>query len=133
MKTNLVVATPIYTVDTKNRVIICTIKAVPKGIKDLSYASYMANHRNKDIISKDYIIEATGKARCSKEDLFNIKIGKKIAESRAKIKLYSKASTFFRQITHLYESILSGSMITWICNNDTLKQLEKDHLKRLCQ
>lgn len=56
-------------------------------------------------------IEAIGKSVCSEEDAFNPKLGERIAESRAKIKLYKFMYKLCDKLAHSYNEILFGPYI----------------------
>jgi hypothetical protein len=56
-------------------------------------------------------IKVTGKSVCSEEDTFNPKLGERIAESRAKVKLYKFMYKLCDILTHTYNEILFGPYI----------------------
>ena len=54
-------------------------------------------------------IEAQGRAVCAKEDIFNPIVGERVAESRAKIKLYKFMYSLCKKIHDYYSTILVGT------------------------
>lgn len=132
MKTNLLFYDPIFTVDMKNKVITCEIRAIPKSIENMSYYPYIKEEEARQYISKDYIIKGIGKAKCKDTDIFDLTKGKRIAESRAKIKIYRKAYKFFRAVITSYLKAITHSN-KFILNNCILYHKEITHLEELCR
>lgn len=54
-------------------------------------------------------IEACGKAKCAEGDSFDPELGKRIAESRAKIKIYKFMFTLTRKLINYYTGLLVGT------------------------
>ena len=55
-----------------------------------------------------YIIKVSGKSVCAKDDTFDPKIGERIAESRAKIRLYKFMHTLCKKLTYCYYGYIYG-------------------------
>lgn len=88
------------------------------------------------------VIVATGTAKCSSDDVFNVVIGERIAESKAKIKLYRFMKNFCDEMVHYYAVILSGtdydrdtaskdSLLGAYSKYCALEQKELEHLNKL--
>ena len=54
-------------------------------------------------------LEVTGKSVCAKEDIFNAVTGERIAESRAKIRLYKFIHTLCENLMTYYYGIMYGN------------------------
>ena len=62
-------------------------------------------------------IEATAKAKCASGDSFDPELGKRIAESRAKIRIYKFMFTLTKKLMNYYKTIFVGkrSMVDYCC------------------
>lgn len=82
-------------------------KVIPESIIHWSWThpSIKTNWMKEDT----FRIECSGKAVCAKDDTFDLIIGERIAESRAKIKLYSFMATFLRKLIRYYTEITFGN------------------------
>ena len=58
--------------------------------------------------NNEALITVSGKSVCSEQDTFNAVLGERIAESRAKLKLYKFLRTLCRKIQRHYQDILYG-------------------------
>ncbi len=89
--------------------------SLPKGIWEVIPESIIHWFWTHPSIETDWMnedtfrIECSGKAVCAKDDTFNPIIGERIAESRAKIKLYSFMATFLRKLIRYYTEITFGN------------------------
>lgn len=79
--------------------------------------------------------QVVGKALCSKEDTVDETLGRRIAESKAKLLAYKKASLFYgpnfyynnkRELPIVQENIRAYEKLA------RCKKLEQEHLKKLC-
>lgn len=55
-------------------------------------------------------LKFSGKSVCSSDDTFNVETGKRIAESRAKLKLYLFMSKLLKMLCEYYSRLLTGYM-----------------------
>jgi hypothetical protein len=62
-------------------------------------------YSNKNLVM---IIEVSGKSVCADGDIFDDKIGERIAESRAKIKLYKFMHTLCKKLMYCYYGYIYG-------------------------
>ena len=89
--------------------------SLPKGIWEVipkSINNWFWTHSGieTDWMNEDrFRIECSGKAVCAKDDTFDLIIGERIAESRAKVKLYSFMTTFLRKLVRYYSEITFGN------------------------
>lgn len=95
MKSGLKIISKKVKVDTKNKVVICSLTCNLDIMYSNTFTVYpdawfIDNGKQLDI-EKNGTFTVIGKARCSEDDEFNEKLGTWIAEGRAKIKAYNKA------------------------------------------
>ena len=70
------------------------------------------------------VLKASGKAECSPNDTYNPAIGERLAETRAKIKLYKFMHILCNRLTYYYIHLIGGSPrypISKIHNHGLLK------------
>lgn len=109
MKTYINFNSTIYKVDTTNKVIVCIIEFSIAG----------------------HPFKCVGKARCNKEDVFDEVKGRRIAESRAKTKVYKKAAMVYNTYAKaLMDDFNRYSRLDTICSMLALK--ENKHVEFLC-
>lgn len=93
MKNRVQSVRKIFKVDNKNRVVICELHCDMNQQRSIAYFSLHPNMWKKKFPNVDccgkYIVKAV--ARCSPNDIFNEELGKMIAESRAKVQMFSVA------------------------------------------
>lgn len=82
-------------------------EVIPKSINNWFWAhpGIEADWMKEDT----FRIECSGKAVCAKDDTFDPIIGERIAESRAKIKLYKFMITFLGKLVRYYTEITFGN------------------------
>lgn len=118
--------------------------AIPKHIQ-----KWLNNHQGVDvettIYNSGFILIAEGLSTCSAEDVFSPVYGERIAEARAKLKLYKFALKFASELYKYYFRLLLGdskvkyfySMYKQDCLHDTIQRYselikkEYDHLNNL--
>ena len=93
--------------------------AIPPNVWDAfpdKITNWMWHHPSIDAswgkctVDKEVIrLEVTGKSVCAKGDIFDAETGKRIAESRAKIKLYKFVHNLCEKIMKYYYSIMYGN------------------------
>jgi hypothetical protein len=92
------------------------------------------------------VIKVQGKSVCAEDDTFDAKTGERIAESRAKIRLYKFMQTLMYKLSEYYTKILTGNeymeLIDYYNNNSLsytwrkyieLLNHERHHLNELLQ
>lgn len=83
-----------------------------RQVTSISITKWMFNHPsidvNWDVAEKKIRVEVSAKATCSKDDSFDAVIGERIAESRAKIKLYKFLHTLCHRLIYCYYSLIYG-------------------------
>lgn len=107
-----------------NKVVVVTLKGILKVPNKTAYLAFKnieewaEQHpsvklswlwNNSDIVTQ-------GKATCSDTDDFDVKKGERIAESRAKIKLYRFLCTLIRKIIHQTYDVIYGNNEVTIVN-----------------
>ena len=94
-----------------------------------------------------YIIKSSGKSVCANGDTFDIKMGERIAECRAKIRIYKFMQTLTKMLLECYHGIAFGEDVAIndmdICSGNSilytntryteLLEHEKHHLVELLQ
>ena len=97
---------PTFYINPNKRTIVCKIQGILTGFTGEIENVLVENNKATNIsIEDDFaVMEFTGKAKCCPGDTFDEKVGKQIAESRAKMKVYTtlqqiaaKAAEFYKQ------------------------------------
>jgi hypothetical protein len=97
-------------------------------------ANWMWDHQGVDVqwgnCTKDnegFRLELSGKSVCANGDTFNAETGRRIAESRAKIRLYKFMYKLFDQLCDYYGKLLVGykGFNSASINGSLLSELEK--------
>lgn len=100
-----------------NRATVVTltgIMSMPKNvwwIMPQSITDWLWTHESIDVTWQDnehFRLEFSGKSVCSKDDTFDPVIGARIAECRAKIKLYKFLHTLCKKLMYFHYGILYG-------------------------
>jgi hypothetical protein len=89
------------------------IMLVPMNVQWMpqSITDWLWTHESIDVTWQDnehFRLKFSGKSVCSKDDAFDPVIGARIAECRAKIKLYKFIHTLCKKLMHFYNGILYG-------------------------
>lgn len=108
---------------------ICMPDAIKEFIDTYKGVDYICN-------GDDYIIVATGISKRNKGDIYNGTIGYRIAESRAKIKLYKFMFNLSKKFLNVISPMVSGDPIYGGIPDDIIKyqrflSKEKKHLNDL--
>lgn len=94
-----------------------------------------------------YIIKVSGKSVCANSDTFDVKMGERIAECRAKIKLYKFMQTLTKMLCEYYHGLIFSNDVAIndvdVCSENCLldanlrytefQQQERHHLTELLQ
>lgn len=133
MKNYVYVDETAYKVDAVNRVVICTLSAYfqPEKTGLENFAIYNSKKKRNPFFPSVFSnVKVTAKARCNAEDEFNEEVGKRIAESRAKAKLYSIASRVYEDLVKELEPYYQlAKDIKLACEDELNKELK--HTKML--
>ena len=99
---------PTFYINVKKGTVVCRIQGVLTGFSG-EIENVLVDSNKATVVSVEddiAIMEFIGKAKCSPGDEWNEKLGRQIAESRAKMKVYatlhqiaSKAAEFYNQQT----------------------------------
>lgn len=121
-----------YKVDKENKVVICELKCDLQLEKHPAWLVISPSMWKKKFpnISWDSAFTVRAKARCNNLDTFDEKKGKMIAESRAKLKMYSIAERLYSCVSDTLED-LDRKVVNSIAACATEKQCEEMHIKEL--
>lgn len=94
MKNRVLITDTKFHVDTENKVVVCELKVDMQMPKNPAYYAINGNMWRKKLphVNWDGQFTVRAKARCNASDTFDETVGKRIAESRAKAKMFSIAS-----------------------------------------
>lgn len=94
MKNRVLITGTKFHVDTENKVVICELKVDMQMHKNPAYCVVSGDMWRKKLpyVSWDGKFTVRAKARCNVSDTFDETVGKRIAESRAKAKMFKIAS-----------------------------------------
>ena len=90
---------------------------IPNFIEDClpnSVWEWVNNHPSVKVLGANltqyycWLIKVQGKSVCAKDDTFDVKTGERIAESRAKIKLYKFMQSMTTQLCEYYYALVYG-------------------------
>ena len=76
-----------------------------------------------------WILKASGKAKCHKDDTPNPKLGERIAESRAKIRIYKFMRTLCLKLHDSYSTLLTGTDAAAFDYNINLPSINQSYSK----
>lgn len=93
-----------YIINPEKRIIICIMQCWIDYDKTLPEVDIYRHMWEKKLphIGRNGTFTVKAIARCSKEDVFNENIGKKLAESRANLKAFNIAAKFYNVIYSYY-------------------------------
>lgn len=99
MKNRVRIIESTYHVDEKNKVVVCELKADLQMSKHPAYYEIRRDMWKKKFPNIDWDGQFTvrAKARCNASDTFDETVGKRIAESRAKAKMFNIAWKVWRE------------------------------------
>lgn len=123
---------PVFKIDSANRVVVCTLKCDMQLYKHPAWRWIDSEVFKKKLPYIDYdgCFEVKAKARCNSTDTFDEETGKRIAESRAKAKMFRTAEKVYKLCTrHLLKLLASCSWTQDNCNQARL--VEEDHIHDL--
>ena len=99
MKNRVLITDTKFHVDTENKVVVCELKVDMQMQKNSAY--YVVNRsmwrKRLPYVNWDGQFTVRAKARCNASDTFDETVGKRIAESRAKVKMFNTAWKVYRE------------------------------------
>lgn len=114
---------------------------MPNEIRDWLLSKTTLDYGEEDLARNSFHVRTVGKASCHENDSFDYILGERIAESRAKIKLYTFLYKLCYRFYEYYCNILFGTIVVDIgCDNclandikkyESLLNKEKKHLEQL--
>lgn len=114
---------PVYYVNKEKNTVVCTIEA--------NFDSCELRELSPDFLYSYNIFYAKGITKCKELDVFNEEIGKRIAESKAKMQAYKKAFNFLDSVKKNLNKkfkIVTGTQVDYL---SPLLAKEEKHFKRL--
>lgn len=98
MKNKVLIEKTTFKVDEVNKVIICILKCNMQLDRHPAWYAIEDRMFRKRVPFVDYLgrFDVKAKAKCRIDDKFDVKIGKKIAEERAKVKMFNISSRVYK-------------------------------------
>lgn len=131
MKTRVKITDELYSVDRERGVVVCILKCdlqLEKSPADSVLSSAVWHKKINVDWAGNFVVK--GIARCHPDDKFNEKIGKRIAESKAKYKAFKTARRFYSLILSDLAQLLNDTQLTLIACA-VAEQKEINHLQKL--
>ena len=132
MKNRIHVIKTTFHVDEVNKVVICSLECDMQMHKHPAYNCFSGEAFQKRMPLVRWCGEFTvrAKARCNTTDTFDIEKGKRLAESRAKAKMFSVAERVWQEIAQYLGNMVHECVKT--AKACTLaKDIEGNHVKEL--
>lgn len=97
MKNRVLIKKSSFHVDEENKVVVCVLECDMQMFKHPAWNSISADMFAKKLpyVSWDGKFIVKAKARCNATDTFDTEVGKRIAESRAKVKMFKVAGRVY--------------------------------------
>lgn len=121
-----------FKVDEKNKVVVCELLFTLQllGSEAIPNIMDIPGRMAKEAVSMGDTLVCRGKARCSSDDTFDKTVGCRIAECRAKTKMFKVARNVWKALgDDLVERAASCCVLGDAC--DTAMDIEMEHLKKL--
>lgn len=121
-----------FKVDEKNKVVVCELLFTLQllGSEAIPNIMDIPGRLAEEAISMGDTLVCRGKARCSSDDTFDEAVGCRIAECRAKTKMFKVARNVWKTLgDDLVERAASCHILGDACN--AAMNIEKEHLKEL--
>ena len=132
MKNRVRILESVYKIDEKNKVVVCELKCDLQLHKHPAYCIISGNMWRKRFphVGWDGQFTVRAKARCNTSDTFDETIGKRIAESRAKAKMFAIASKIWLECsTSLLKASQECSKTMTACLDE--HSMEIKHVREL--
>lgn len=132
MKNRVMITNANFHVDVENKVVICELKCDLQLEKHPAWMVINPSMWEKKFPNIGYDGEFTvrAKARCNALDTFDETVGKRIAESRAKAKMFKIASRVWKDCAEVLHTIATKCAITSHACTET-EHIEIDHVVEL--
>lgn len=135
MKNRCRVIKEVYKVDEAKRTVVCILTfdmQLYKNATDLVYPTSYIGNKDKVTLGKAGIYTVVGISKCHPDDTFDVIKGKRIAQSKAKLEMYRKATITWDSIyRNLLISIADIRRRRYNCKVSAKE--EKDHIKKLSE
>lgn len=132
MKNRVHVVNATYYIDEVNKVVVCRLKCDMQMFRHPAYYYFTKDDYKKrfPLVSGEGIFNVVAKARCNATDTFDVEKGKRLAESRAKAKMFSVAERVWQEIAQYLGNMVHECVKT--AKACTLaKDIEGNHVKEL--
>lgn len=132
MKNRVRVLESVYKIDEKNKVVVCELKVDMQMSKHPAYYEFRGDMWKKRFphVGWDGQFTVRAKARCNASDTFDETIGKRIAESRAKAKMFAIAGKVWLECsTVLLKASEECSKTMMACLDE--RSMEIKHVREL--
>ena len=131
-RTNIVTTKPVFKVDSVNKVVVCTLKCDLQLFSHPAWRCMDTDAFTKKLpcVSHTGRFEVKAKARCNSSDIFNEETGKRIAESRAKAKMFRTAEKVYN-LCNKYLLKMAMACIITERNCCQARLVEEDHIRDL--
>lgn len=119
-----------FHVDVENKVVICELNCDLQLEKHPAWMVINPSMWEKKFPNIDGEFTVRAKARCNASDTFDETVGKRIAESRAKVKMFKIASRVWATCREVLTDMAAKCHNSYIaCNN--AKMIENNHVLEL--
>lgn len=132
MKNRVHVVNATYYIDEVNKVVVCKLKCDMQMFRHPAYYYFTKDDYKKKfpLVSGEGIFNVVAKAKCNATDTFDVEKGKRLAESRAKVKMFSVAERVWQEIAQylgnmVHECVKTAKACTFA------KDIEGNHVKEL--
>lgn len=135
MRNRIHVTNTTFHVDEVNKVVICILQCDMQMCKhsvDELYRPEKAYSKRMPLVNYNGTFTVKAKAKCNASDTFDVKIGKRLAESRAKTKMYHVAERVWIQLVQ-YLNNITKDCIKSAEACAIAKDIEDKHIKELEQ
>ena len=134
MKTKVTIVNRKFYVNKNKKTVTCVIKSsLDTDVCDYVYLGDMwGNLENKfNLYPPSSILEFTATTKCHKDDIFDSVKGKRIAESKAKAKMFKYYARMFNVIENFLNTDILPKIIRLKLANEYAYSSEKKHIKEL--
>ena len=132
MKNRIHVVNTTFKVDETNRVVVCVLECDMRMDKHLSwsYISFDMWKKKFPNVNWNGTFTVKAKARCNPDDAFDAEKGKRLAESRAKAKMFYVAERVWTTVSDFFNNMAVECMkAADACS--LAKEIEDKHTKEL--
>lgn len=134
MKNRIHVTKTTFRVDEVNKVVICSLECDMQMYKHPAYGCFtdMAFDKRMPFVKWNGEFTVRAKARCNATDTFDVEKGKRLAESRAKAKMFSVAERVWQEVEQYLAKMANECARTALACT-LAKDIEGNHVKELEQ